>query len=87
MNWIFYLSHILLLTLLQVKLDVYTTFNAAVSLGKKAQTVTMPPGTCQPIYLTAPSLSDKLVIFFIFPANISQTLEHCCISVGHGIVM
>ncbi|KAG0716947.1 Tripeptidyl-peptidase 2 [Chionoecetes opilio] len=43
----------------EVKLDVYTTFNAAVASGKKAQTVTMPPGTCQPIYLTAPSLSDK----------------------------
>lgn len=43
----------------EVKLDVYTTFNAAVASGKKAQTVTMPPGTCQPLYLTTPSLSDK----------------------------
>ncbi|XP_045114338.1 tripeptidyl-peptidase 2-like isoform X1 [Portunus trituberculatus] len=45
----------------EVKLDVYTSFNAAVASGKKAQTVTMPPGTCQPIYLTAPSLSDKIL--------------------------
>ena len=50
---------------LQVKLDVYTTFNAAVASGKKAQTITMPPGSCQPLYLTAPSLSDKWVMVLL----------------------
>ncbi|XP_042212595.1 tripeptidyl-peptidase 2-like isoform X1 [Homarus americanus] len=43
----------------EVKLDIYTSFNAAVTSGKKAQPMTLSTGTNQPIYLTAPSLSDK----------------------------
>ncbi|XP_045597102.1 tripeptidyl-peptidase 2 isoform X2 [Procambarus clarkii] len=43
----------------EVKLDVYTSLNAAMTSGKKAQPITLKSGTSQPIYLTAPSLSDK----------------------------
>ncbi|XP_066956231.1 tripeptidyl-peptidase 2 isoform X3 [Macrobrachium rosenbergii] len=43
----------------EVKLDVYTSFNAAVASGKKAHSLTLSTGAVQPIYLTAPSLSDK----------------------------
>ncbi|KAK4306052.1 hypothetical protein Pmani_022096 [Petrolisthes manimaculis] len=43
----------------EVKLDVYTSFNAAVTNGKKFQPTSITHGTTQPIYLAAPSLSDK----------------------------
>ncbi|KAK8720628.1 hypothetical protein OTU49_013196 [Cherax quadricarinatus] len=43
----------------EVKLDVYSSLNAAVTAGKKAQPVTLKAGTSQPVYLSAPSLSDK----------------------------
>ncbi|XP_071534647.1 tripeptidyl-peptidase 2 isoform X2 [Panulirus ornatus] len=43
----------------EVKLDIYTSFNAAVASGKKAQPIPLSMGTSQPIYLAAPSLSDK----------------------------
>ncbi|XP_068214350.1 tripeptidyl-peptidase 2 [Palaemon carinicauda] len=43
----------------EVKLDLYTSFNAAVASGKKAHSLTLNTGAVQPIYLTAPSLSDK----------------------------
>ncbi|XP_042890415.1 tripeptidyl-peptidase 2-like isoform X3 [Penaeus japonicus] len=43
----------------EVKLDVYTSFNAAVTCGKKAQSLSLGTGAVQPLYLTAPSLTDK----------------------------
>ncbi|XP_076034964.1 tripeptidyl-peptidase II isoform X2 [Oratosquilla oratoria] len=43
----------------EVKLDIYTTFNSAVTNGKKAQALTLAPHTVQPFHILPPSLTDK----------------------------
>jgi len=43
----------------EVKVDIFSSFNALVTGGKKASSVTLSQGAIHPLYLAAPSLTDK----------------------------
>ncbi|CAL4069880.1 unnamed protein product [Meganyctiphanes norvegica] len=43
----------------EVKLDIYSSFNALVTGGKKTSSVTLSQSAIHPLYLAAPSLTDK----------------------------
>ena len=47
----------------EIKLDIYASYNAAISCGKKMQPCSLSCGAVQPIYISKPQLSEKWVFF------------------------